>query len=74
MAKDLVRNLRPMDMSKGDPMINEWDYWQNPDYVADDPEKGAYTGEVAANMIKDLGVEYTIIGHSERRQYFGDTD
>ncbi|MBR3947403.1 MAG: triose-phosphate isomerase [Bacteroidales bacterium] len=37
-------------------------------------EKGAYTGEVAANMIKDLGVEYTIIGHSERRQYFGDTD
>jgi len=37
-------------------------------------EKGAYTGEVAANMIKDLGVEFTIIGHSERRQYFGDTD
>lgn len=37
-------------------------------------EKGAYTGEVAANMIKDLGVEFAIIGHSERRQYFGDTD
>ncbi|MBO7133665.1 MAG: triose-phosphate isomerase [Bacteroidales bacterium] len=37
-------------------------------------EKGAYTGEVSASMIRDLGVEYTIIGHSERRQYFGDTD
>ncbi|MCF0206500.1 MAG: triose-phosphate isomerase, partial [Bacteroidales bacterium] len=34
----------------------------------------AYTGEVAANMISDLGVKYTIIGHSERRQYFGDSD
>ncbi len=37
-------------------------------------DKGAYTGEVAANMIKNIGVEYVIVGHSERRQYFGDTD
>lgn len=37
-------------------------------------DKGAYTGEVAANMIKSIGVEYVIIGHSERRQYFGDSD
>ena len=36
--------------------------------------KGAYTGEIAANMLKDIGVEYVIIGHSERRQYFGETD
>ena len=36
--------------------------------------KGAYTGEVAADMIADLGVKYVIIGHSERRQYFGETD
>ena len=37
-------------------------------------EKGAYTGEVSANMLTACGVEYVIIGHSERRQYFGETD
>ena len=37
-------------------------------------EKGAFTGEISAGMIKDLGVEYVIIGHSERRKYFGETD
>ncbi len=36
--------------------------------------KGAYTGEVSAEMLKAIGVEYVIIGHSERRQYFGETD
>ena len=35
---------------------------------------GAYTGEVSAEMLKSIGVEYVIIGHSERRQYFGETD
>ena len=37
-------------------------------------EKGAYTGEVSAAMLTDLGVKYVIIGHSERRQYYGETD
>ena len=36
--------------------------------------KGAYTGEVSAQMLTACGVEYVIIGHSERRQYFGETD
>ena len=37
-------------------------------------EKGAYTGEISADMLKEFGVEYAIIGHSERRGYFGETD
>ncbi len=36
--------------------------------------QGAFTGEVAAPMLKDVGCEYVIVGHSERRQYFGETD
>lgn len=35
---------------------------------------GAYTGEISAQMLTEMGVEYVIIGHSERRQYFGETD
>lgn len=38
-----------------------------------DKEKGAYTGEVSAAMVKSTGAEYVILGHSERRQYYGET-
>lgn len=37
-------------------------------------EKGAFTGEISAKMLKSMGIPYVIIGHSERRQYFGETD
>ena len=39
-----------------------------------DHVKGAYTGEVAVDMLKDAGCSWTILGHSERRQYYGETD
>jgi triosephosphate isomerase len=37
-------------------------------------KSGAFTGEISADMLKAMGIEYVIIGHSERRQYFGETD
>lgn len=37
-------------------------------------KKGAFTGEISADMLTEMGVEYVVIGHSERRQYFGETD
>lgn len=37
-------------------------------------DSGAYTGEVSADMLKNIGMDYCIIGHSERRQYFNETD
>jgi triosephosphate isomerase (TIM) len=40
-------------------------FWEN---------EGAYTGEISASMLKSIGCQYGIIGHSERRQYFGETD
>jgi triosephosphate isomerase len=39
-----------------------------------DQESGAYTGEIAASMLKEVGCKYVLVGHSERRSYYGDTD
>src|SRR5262245_7213474 len=42
--------------------------------VAAEPHFGAFTGEVSAEMVRDAGAAYAIIGHSERRQYYSETD
>ena len=37
-------------------------------------DQGAFTGEISVKMLEEIGVDYCIVGHSERRQYFGETD
>ncbi len=37
-------------------------------------DRGAYTGEISGEMLTEIGIDYVVIGHSERRQYFGETD
>jgi triosephosphate isomerase len=54
-----------LPLLKGLPLGAENIYYQ---------DKGAFTGEISVGMLKDLGIEYVMIGHSERRKYFGETD
>ena len=58
---EIVDRLRGMALEVGAQDANE-----NP--------SGAYTGEVSAGMLADIGIDWCIVGHSERRRYFGDTD
>ncbi len=59
--KDLVRVTKGTNVKVGAQNV----HWE---------EKGAYTGEISAPMLKELEIEYVIIGHSERRQHFAETD
>jgi triosephosphate isomerase len=56
-----ARGLRGTDIKLGGQNM----HWEN---------KGAFTGEISGGMLKEAGCEYVILGHSERRQYFGETD
>ncbi len=59
--RTLIEALQGTPVSIGAQMM----YWE---------DKGAYTGEISGPMLRSIGVEYVIIGHSERRQFFGETD
>jgi len=42
--------------------------------ISEHPEQGAFTGEISGSMVRDVGAKWTLVGHSERRQYYHETD
>jgi len=78
LIKEGIKNIRNVEVVICQPFVYLQAYNQKSIKLgAQDcfwEEKGAYTGEVSAKMLKDLGCQYVIIGHSERREYLKETD